>query len=639
MGKYMDDPTTAVLRHICRFQELQAAYVGPEPRDDAALSKLASEQLAQEDRDAVYHPPESPRGCVLRDTVLAIDDLVAEIFVHCLPCMPSYTYSHPSPDRAPMLLVQVSRRWLRIALSTPVLWSSFPLLEKYNFRLFRLWMKRAGAHPLFLSVDNRSLKTIMPYSHRWSCVAFDFQDDEDCQPSVTALAAVKNRVPRLDSISIKFPKHTPAWGPREHPEISSDALECAPNLRSVLLDHPFEGFKLPFSQLLDATIFSAPADYILRVCTLACNLTTLRLAINDFPPNFVDMPLCHLPRLQYLWLFDGAWGSVTSGELIDASCRIAPLLAKFSCPALNKLDLSTLPKLSQSDHSAFKRDFLSFLERTPHITDMSFSIAVNDDDILLAILAHLPAVELLAIKKHSYSAAFCERLTFVPGSDPTALPPLCPRLRSFDMGWHHKLESADALVEMVASRWRVADDAPVVQLQRITVSPSNSSLNASCSLSKSLIRAYSSAIRRTTMPSPSSAEVPAASAPLNETPAARKLDSSDACRGGPASSSSSSASSSVFEVEGWEYTDAVRTLLRGETKGSGKNDDQKTTATTAAISNIDKETASPTTKAVFRGGDLLIKKIEGIGIGTSVTVVLVTGYEEVNVCEADVIVE
>ncbi|KAJ7150236.1 hypothetical protein C8R46DRAFT_1229810 [Mycena filopes] len=46
----------------------------------------------------------------------------------------------------------------------------------------------------------------------------------------------------------------------------------------------------------------------------------------------------------------------------------------------------------------------------PHITDMSLSIANDDDnDILLAILAHLPAVELLASK--NYSAAFCKRLT------------------------------------------------------------------------------------------------------------------------------------------------------------------------------------------------------------------------------------
>jgi hypothetical protein len=101
---------------------------------------------------------------------------------------------------------------------------------------------------------------------------------------------------------------------------------------------------------------------------------------------------------------------------------------------------------------------------------MRLQVSFKHDSILPDILAPVPALEHLTIDQHGLlSAAFFERLTYVPGA---AAPPLCPRLRTFDGGYQEtcKLESAPALVDMVASRWHVATEgAPVARLHAILI--------------------------------------------------------------------------------------------------------------------------------------------------------------------------
>ncbi|KAJ7747291.1 hypothetical protein B0H16DRAFT_1726062 [Mycena metata] len=460
-GKYMDDEVSIILRHMQRIAKLHAEYTGPQPRDNAAIAKQAREELAQEDRDAVYYPAESTRGCSLRDTVLAIEELLAQIFVHCLPRMPLYQCNRPSPLWAPMLLAQVSRRWRRVALSTPRLWTSYTLLNQFNLSLFRLWMERSGASPLSLYADHDSLEVVFAYSRRFGSLNLDLEPS-----SIPFLAAIRDKVPRLYCLYIEFPKGTPLATRSASP---CDAFEYAPNLRSVLLKRPAMDFKLPSSQLEQLTIFNAPGDFLVRACHGASSLTKLYLAAQTIPADFLDMPLCNLVHLKEMWAYDVSRPEFVPGGLERPTCKIATLLSKFCCPALDKVNIGSLPRLLQSDHASFQSQISSFLTCSPRITKLKITDLMGEfyEDIILAILAHCPALEKFETRHHSeFSAAFFKRLTYVAG-----VAPLCPRLRSFNTRCAHALESAPAFVEMVASRWRVVDDdAVAARLQAITFS-------------------------------------------------------------------------------------------------------------------------------------------------------------------------
>ncbi|KAJ6500150.1 hypothetical protein C8R47DRAFT_1110656 [Mycena vitilis] len=468
MGKYLDDPLTAWFRHLQRFQQLEAAHPGPEPCDQAtrlALSKQAAEELAQEDRDAVYYPPESPRGRDLCDAVLSIQELMAEIFTHCLPIMPEDRFSEPAPHRAPLLVTQVCRRWRRVALSTPTLWNSFPLESSFNLPLFRLWMERSGASPLSFSADDASLESILPYSHRWRSISLKLNDS-----SVPALTAVRDRVPYLRRLQIKFNDDNMEFFEVERILSSCDAFQNAPSLRSVCITAPPPDFELPFFQLHSLAIYKVSADYLVRVCYAASNLTSLHIAMDGMTSHYSDLPSCTLVHLKYLWAYDCSIPSFTDSapvEFIKPPCRIAALLAKFTCPALREVDIGTIPEVSESDTSSIKKGLLSFLSCSPLITQLILGVRLNYDDILLDIFRHVPALEKTEIIHLGvWSADFFEHLTYDP--DAPALP-LCPRLRVFDGGQHRPIESAPALVNMIASRWRVADDGPVARLQSITL--------------------------------------------------------------------------------------------------------------------------------------------------------------------------
>ncbi|KAJ7482214.1 hypothetical protein B0H11DRAFT_2193314 [Mycena galericulata] len=452
-----DDPILRILRHLRRVHELRQAYTGPDC-DDAAISKQAAEEIAQEDEDAIYYPPESPKGRKLRDFVLAIPELMSEIFFQCLPSLRSAQYNYPSPHHAPLLLTRVCRRWRLVAISTPRLWGSLDLGSSINIRLFRHWMKRSGATPLSLVAEKDTLKLVLPYSHRWGEANLDLDE-----LSIPALAAVRDRVPLLCHIHLKFsfPHYSPFGPPpQENFPALCNAFENAPDLRSVwITDCPPNLNFLPFPQLSSLSVFGAAADRLVHFGTVAVNLTRLFVTMTSMPLHFLEIPGCTLLQLKDLTISDQTWLAR------PPVCNAAFLLTKFSCPSLEKLSMSSFVPLPETDHSPFQKDLLPFLKRTPLITHMKMGVILDSDELLLDIITHIPALQELDMNHHRlFSAAFFRRLTYVPES---ASPPLCPHLRSFCVQYRHKLESPTALVAMVASRWRIEDGAPVARLRRV----------------------------------------------------------------------------------------------------------------------------------------------------------------------------
>ena len=83
------------------------------------------------------------------------------IFVACLPDEP---YVRPARDRAPLLLVEVCRRWREVARQTPQLWRSLDAIQDHGWGElgvvnwedmdnFETWLSRSGNRPLSLGLS------------------------------------------------------------------------------------------------------------------------------------------------------------------------------------------------------------------------------------------------------------------------------------------------------------------------------------------------------------------------------------------------------------------------------------------------------------------------------------------------------
>ncbi|KAJ6512137.1 hypothetical protein C8R47DRAFT_682482 [Mycena vitilis] len=225
-----------------------------------------------------------------------------------------------------------------------------------------------------------------------------------------------------------------------------------------------------FPSCMTWEIFKASADYLVRVCSAASNVKRLTIAMRGISTGFSDLPCCTLVHLTSLWTSDcSVFRSTDSvpGGLIKPWCRVATLLAKFTCPALREFETGSIHEVLESDIPSVKKDLVSFLARSPLITRMALRIELDYGDILLDILRQVSALEEIKISHLCvYSADFLEHLTYIPVA---AALPLCPRLRVFDGVQYRQVESALALVNMIASRWRVPDDGPVARLESITV--------------------------------------------------------------------------------------------------------------------------------------------------------------------------
>ncbi|KAH8115130.1 hypothetical protein DFH11DRAFT_147534 [Phellopilus nigrolimitatus] len=123
-------------------------------------------------------------------------ELLSLVFIFCLPSRPS---PRPTLESAPLLLIQVCKRWRDVALSTPRLWASLELKAEHSklkseaieqcHSVLRLWTRRSGAVPLSLVImlpvhadDDKALvalrdlvSTSLAHCRRWSLIALHME--------------------------------------------------------------------------------------------------------------------------------------------------------------------------------------------------------------------------------------------------------------------------------------------------------------------------------------------------------------------------------------------------------------------------------------------------------------------------------
>ncbi|KAJ7774996.1 hypothetical protein B0H16DRAFT_82574 [Mycena metata] len=84
----------------------------------------------------------------LRDPIAHLPlEISSEIFLQCLP-----PYAGPTPDDAPMLLLNICSAWTTVALSTPALWA-YIHIDRPCAKILQIWLQRARGYPLSVNFD------------------------------------------------------------------------------------------------------------------------------------------------------------------------------------------------------------------------------------------------------------------------------------------------------------------------------------------------------------------------------------------------------------------------------------------------------------------------------------------------------
>ena len=234
------------------------------------------------------------------------NELLSEIFVHCLPDQQKMGATRGSfrSKEAPLLLGSVCSHWRAVSLSTQELWSfvwinfSIPTINSDTANA-NIWLERAKKRPLSLALCQSPsalshtqridilVHSVLSISHQCHHIMLDVQEY-----ILEALSPMKGRLPLLQSQS-QSPR-TPKWSAGAS---TCDTFEIAPNLRKVHLAanpltfvlrnwSPLIWLKLPWTQLTEfvSDSWMSPQDcfQVLRNCPILRSCTFER--VYDSPP-------------------------------------------------------------------------------------------------------------------------------------------------------------------------------------------------------------------------------------------------------------------------------------------------------------------------------------------------------------------
>lgn len=208
------------------------------------------------------------------------EELWSNIFLLTLPKRPSF-----SPHKSPTVLTRVCRSWRRVALQTPLVWSSISLestnghLTKGFFELSKLWIQRS--QDCLLDVDLRLPSDVLPWS-------IDATDDE--------FALISSLVDLLT---------------RNHPRCIRTLLRCYP--------HGFfnQGMSKQFLEMEELFIVDPPCGTV-RIFPVV-ELPPKLLSLSMFNTYAHFNPATRWPALQHLeiWQTDAGFAGLSPGDCLN----------------------------------------------------------------------------------------------------------------------------------------------------------------------------------------------------------------------------------------------------------------------------------------------------------------------------------
>ncbi|KAJ7226247.1 hypothetical protein B0H12DRAFT_1030545 [Mycena haematopus] len=299
-------------------------------------------------------------------------EIVQEIFVFCVPADSEPLVADPKV--APLVLLNVCRKWREIALSTPRLWASI----RVNLRsrcfdnslpLLDCWLTRARSVPLSVAVvymnyeDNPSpdllISSLVRSSEQWQDMRLElpFKD-------LQRLNGIEGRVPLLRKLLIG-PTDAYFAGMLEGLRMTPiTAFSHAPLLREV---HLVTGFpftlELPWAQLTKLQATSLSVCECLEILEASPALVECTLSLRHSFDTAHAKRISPLEDLQVLTLR-------TSGFHAD-------LLHCLTLPVLRELQFHIAPSASSEDSLA---KVTSFVERSGIaccLKEIRFSGALN----------------------------------------------------------------------------------------------------------------------------------------------------------------------------------------------------------------------------------------------------------------------
>ena len=290
-------------------------------------------------------------------------ELLGEIFFHCLLTRADgcVDYITPEANTAPLLLCRICMHWRRVALSTPVLWSSFsafraPGMPAFSNYQMQFWLNHSQQHPLsfHLCLDDRDpgcsyklLKSFMPHIDRCCNISIELNDTIAQQ----FLAISTTRTASLQGVTLDTCSCT------------NDIIEQIPGLIGSFKNIcrlswgtkyvPTSLANIPWSQLNYIWLgFPVRADEFL-VILAQCSQVVEFTASQVNPHLHLSTPTVLFPRLRSLQI-----RCECSMEL-SPQCCVNELMLHFTLPALRTLTVIHIIHDSVSSNPEIFRDFLA----------------------------------------------------------------------------------------------------------------------------------------------------------------------------------------------------------------------------------------------------------------------------------------
>ncbi|KAJ7670708.1 hypothetical protein DFH06DRAFT_1293703 [Mycena polygramma] len=292
-------------------------------------------------------------------------ELIAKIFWHCLPYK-----VEALPNKAPLLLGQISSWWRDIALSTPTLWKEICLLEHCSqgvALLLPVWLLRAGECALTIDIrwwehsnwDEDTIavcNAIQPFAYRVECLRLSLTTEH-----ILHLPILRGRLPSLKEICLS--RIPTALDPL--PQDITVFTE-APALAIVDMDATCV-IPVPWTQLKEIRLSNFTAEACLLHMRQAVNLTHCTLSFTK--PS--GQNILALPPLHSLVSFsmDGS-PRKDPGSFADTGIMFAAL----TVPALKELSVTI--------HANDIGDFIRFLDRNaPRLRTMRIHTDLAEESV------------------------------------------------------------------------------------------------------------------------------------------------------------------------------------------------------------------------------------------------------------------
>ncbi|KAJ7157741.1 hypothetical protein C8R46DRAFT_415083 [Mycena filopes] len=182
-------------------------------------------------------------------------EIVSEIFTQFLPAYP--LCSPLSGLSSPTLLTHICRRWRKVALGTPALWTAVDfhvddgeIIVYAQAEIANIWLERSRSRSLSIQIRSKYhfpnlsplIEAVAPHRARWEHLNIALE-----RPEYQDLEDLSGPMPLLRSLLVKV-------GDLEDPDVTLSWLD-APLLRSTTLDNlTAAAMLLPWSQLTSLTL-------------------------------------------------------------------------------------------------------------------------------------------------------------------------------------------------------------------------------------------------------------------------------------------------------------------------------------------------------------------------------------------------